>query len=125
MASHHQQQHHQAVDRDRAAGLKNDASAVLLARGRCYEQLEDLHRAREDFRSAVRVAPDGPHRLAASDATRRVTALINQDMRQRARVRHAAAARGGIGSQQQQGLPTLPRPTLPQFELRGKAGAAF
>ena len=95
-----------------------DVSGTTLARGRCRLQLEDYAAACEDFTAALRANPSS---MAASEALRDAKRLTQQQAQAREREEARGAAPGAASS----GLPSFARPGLPQFENRGKSGAAF
>jgi hypothetical protein len=58
---------------------------------------------------------------AASEGCRRCARALQEEQRL---AKHAAETAGRCGPGGG-GMPTLVKPCLPQFEVRGKAGAAF
>lgn len=96
-----------------------DVSGVTLARGRCRLQLEDYAGACEDFSAALRAKPSS---RTASEALRDAKRLAQQHALVREREEAKRALSGSDDAHVERGFV---RPGLPQFENRGKSGAAF
>ena len=105
-------------DKDSVAGEVIDVSNMTMARGRCRLQLEDYTAACEDFSAALRAKPSS---RAASEALRDAKRLADQY--ERRREHEDANRRESMGSQDH--VRGFVRPGLPQYENRGKSGAAF
>ena len=97
-----------------------DVSNVTLARGRCKLQLEEYAAACEDFSAALRANSSS---RAASEALRDAKRLAKQHARECERdddAKKKSSSSDDFGMR-----PGFVRPGLPQFENRGKSGAAF
>ena len=107
------------IDATAAPGVV-DVSNVTLARGRCKLQLEEYAAACEDFSAALHANPSSG---AASEALRDAKRLAKQYARERERdddAKKKSSSFDDFGVRR-----GFVRPGLPQFENRGKSGAAF
>jgi len=99
----------------------SDNSKAHLRRGLAREALEKFELALEDFRKVLELESEsGGSRVASEGCTRCVKAA-----REIERMEAQTAQTVMRTRPEQRGIPALPKPSLPQFEIRGKAGAAF
>ena len=87
---------------------------TLFKRATAHEQLEDYEAALLDYEAAFKINVANAN---IRHAVRRVQELVKQKNRMKAVDSKCRANDDGERS--------LPRPCLPQFEIRGKAGACF
>jgi len=88
---------------------------ILFKRASVLEQLEDYNRASIDYESILKI--DGSD-CKAHQALQRVRDCATKKMR-------AEEIERKRGAESDDMLRSIPRPCLPQFENRGKAGACF
>jgi len=86
------------------------SAELLVQRGGVYEQLEKYDTALRDYIAAL---DSNNNDSTLHQAIRRVRGLVCEQDRKRAQ------------AEQDNGFRSIPRPCLPQFENRGKAGACF
>ena len=107
-------------DHSRAIALgaldDRDAFTCAFARGRCASRLERHDDARVDFELALRLNPSSVPASEALSEARRAT-------RRDAETRRADRARAA--ERPEANAPRFARPGMPQFDNRGKSGAAF
>ena len=94
----------------------DDASRCAFARGRCASRLERYDDARVDFELALRLNPSS---VAASEALSEARRAARRHAESRRADRARAAERRDADP------PRFARPGMPQFDNRGKSGAAF
>ena len=89
--------------------------AAMMQRAKANEELECFEESLADLQQVVTLAPEN---TLALENRRRVRQLLESSLKLRAQEDRGDTSGSDL-------RPSIPRPVLPQFENRGKAGAVF
>jgi len=103
------------LDCSKALEIVPSSVAAMLQRARAYEEMERFEESLADLQQVVALAPGN---ALALENRRRVRHLLESSLKLKAQEEQDDSSSGDL-------RPSIPRPVLPQFENRGKAGAVF